>query len=184
MSRSGRAVRGVATGRRRGFTLVEAVAAMAVLGALGSVSSGVIMSAVGSYRDAAVTAQLHEEVSSAMEVVTRQLRVIPQAVSGGADISAVTPTSIAYGTSSLTLSGTDLVWVNAGGAPVTLLSDVSGFALACFDGTNTAMNASLTGAECATVRRVSVTITLARDGRSDSVRSKVFLRGFVQGSMP
>jgi prepilin-type N-terminal cleavage/methylation domain-containing protein len=169
---------------RAGFTLVEAIAAMAVLGALGSVSSGVIMSALGSYRDAAVTAQLHEEISGAMEVVSRQLRAIPQAAGGGADISAVTPSSISYGTSSLTLNGTDLVWVNAGAPGVRLLAGVSGFTLACFDGTNTPMSATLTGAECAPVRRVAVTITLTRDGRSDSVRTRVFLRGFVAGSMP
>jgi prepilin-type N-terminal cleavage/methylation domain-containing protein len=173
------------TGRtRRGFTLVEAIAAVTVLGTLGSVASAVIFSAVQSYRDACVVAQLHEEGSSAMEVVARQLRVIPQALSGGPDISAVTPSSIVFGTSSLTLSGTDLVWVNAGGGPVTLLSGVSAFVIECFDGSNVAMAGTLTGSECAGVRRISVTITLSRDGESDTIRTRVFLRGFIEGAIP
>lgn len=179
MNRTRRTNRG-----RGGFTLVEMIAAMAVLGALGTVSSGVIFAAVRSYREAAVTAQLHEEASSAMEVVARQLRMITQSVSGGADISAVTPTSIAYGTSSLTLTGTDLVWVNAGGSPVTLLSDVSGFTVSCFDGTNTALASTLAAADCVTIRRISVSVTMTRDGQSETIRTKMFLRGFVMGTMP
>ena len=47
--------------RPRAFTLPEAIATMAVLGVLGSVSSTLIYTAITGYRDTAVQAQLHQE---------------------------------------------------------------------------------------------------------------------------
>jgi len=59
---------------RRGFTLVELIATMTILAALGSVVSLVIATSVDGYTRAATTAQLNSEISVALEMVTRAVR--------------------------------------------------------------------------------------------------------------
>jgi prepilin-type N-terminal cleavage/methylation domain-containing protein len=168
----------------RGFTLVEAICALTVLSVMGSVSSGLIFAGVRGCRDAAASAQLHEEASVAMEVMMRQLRAVAKTASGNPDIPAVTPSSIAFGASSFSASGGDLTWVDSGATGVTLVSNVSGMTVQCYDGNNAALAGSLSGSACNAIRRVSVSLTLTRDGVSETVRSRVFLRSFMQGVAP
>jgi prepilin-type N-terminal cleavage/methylation domain-containing protein len=168
----------------RGFTLVEAICALTVLSVMGSVSSGLVFTAIRSCRDAAASSQLHEEASVAMEVMMRELRGVDLTGSGAPDISAVTPASISYGTSAFSASGGNLTWVDAGAAGVTLVSGVSAFEVRCYDGTNTELDGTLSGAGCAAIRRVSVSLTVTRDGVSETVRSRVFLRCFMEGVAP
>jgi prepilin-type N-terminal cleavage/methylation domain-containing protein len=174
-------------GRRRGFTLVEAVAAMSIIAALGSVGSAFIYSGISSARNAYASLQLHEEASSALERIVRELRRIPLDGSAGTiapTISAVTATSISYGTnSSLTLNGGSIVYVDSGTPAATLLSGVTSFDIQCSDESNTPMNASLSGSACYPIRRIQVTITCARDGISETVRTRVFIRGAMKGGV-
>jgi prepilin-type N-terminal cleavage/methylation domain-containing protein len=167
-------------GRRRGFTLVEAVATIVVLGALGTAASSILLSATDSYLDAATAAQLHSEASIAMDRAVREVRKIAldsSATSIAPDIDSVTASSITWDTtSSLSLSGTNLMLAVSGGAAAVLQSDVTAFTVQTYNESNTALGTSLSGSGCDPIRRVSLTITVSRGGVTHTVRSKVFVR--------
>ena len=171
--------------RRRGFTIVETIAVMSILGIVGSVSSLLIYSGVASYRGAAVLAQIHEEEATAMARLAVEFRKIPLDGTAGSmapQISSVTATSIAWSTSySLTLSGTQLRLVEAGGATSTLLDNVTAFSIQCYDEGNAALGASLSGAACYPIRRITVSFTVSRQGTTDTLRTKFFIRSTMQG---
>lgn len=169
----------------RAFTLVETIAVMAVLAVIGSLSSGLVYSAVGSYKDAAAEALLHEDAATAMTRLAVELRRIPLNSAAGTMaplISSVTATSMAWNSNySLTLSGGQLQLVEAGGAATVLLANVTSFTIQCYDESNAAMAASLSGPACYPIRRISVSVTVSRLGRTDTIRSKFFIRSTMKG---
>jgi hypothetical protein len=175
-------------GSRRGFTLVEAVAAMSVLVAVGSVSSTIVYSAVNGGRAAYASCQLNEEISSAMERIVHELRRVGLNSSAGStapNITAVTAGSIGFGTSSsFGLSGTTLNFVDSGASAVALLTGVSAFSVSCYDESNAALGASLSGSTCYPIRRVQISITCTRDGVSETLTTRVFVRGAMSGGVP
>ena len=69
-----------------------------------------------------------------------------------------------------------------GGAAVVLLSDVTALSVQTYDEDNTALAATLTGAQCDPIRRVYVEVTMQRSGVSQSLSSKVFLRSTMRGN--
>ena len=170
----------------RGFTMIESIAAIVVLAAIGSVASTILLSAADGYADAATTAQLHVESTIGLGRVVREIRKIP--LDGGAvgiapDIDSVTASSITWSTnSSLTLSGSDLMLTLSGGTPAVLLSDVSAFSVATYDESDAALAASLSGAACDPIRRVEITGTLLRYGFSETLRTRVFIRSTMAGA--
>ena len=48
--------------RHRGFTLIESMATVSVLGILGSIASFMILNSVSGYTEAATAAQLHADM--------------------------------------------------------------------------------------------------------------------------
>jgi prepilin-type N-terminal cleavage/methylation domain-containing protein len=176
--------------RRRGFTLVEAIAAMTIISALGSVTSALIYTAISSYRSSYTVAQLHEEISTALDRVSRRLRDVELNAAAPAgtiapNISNVSASSISFsGSSSLTLSSGSISFVDAGAPAVTLLSNVSSFSVQCYDESNAAMGATLSAAACYPIRRIAVQITCQRDGVTETVRTRVFVRSTMQGGSP
>lgn len=174
--------------RPRAFTLVELIVALTILAVVAVLASGVIWQGVTACRDGATAPQVHAELSGALERITRELRAIPQragAPSAVPDISSITPTSISWSTgSSLSLSGTDLLLAIGGGAPCVLLRDVTALSIGGLDQEAHALAATLTGSECDPVQRVSVSITQAREGISDSLQVTVFIRSLMQGASP
>ncbi len=175
---------------RRGFTLIEMVATVVIIGTLGSVASGVIYQASRTYTQAALSAQVHEELASGLDRIDRALREIaiksPYA-SSAPNIVSLTAASMTYNTSSVltyTASTGDITLSESGGPTGTLLRGVSAFTLQAFDESNAAMAASLSGSACDAIRRISVSITLTRDGVSQTLRTKVFLRALLKGGAP
>lgn len=162
---------------RRAFTLMEAIATMAVLAIVSTVLSGVVWAAVRSFDEGAESARMHSETSIAMERMTRDLRAVPLAPSGKPDISSLAESSITWdsATRSLSLDGGDLV-LTVDGAPAVLLADVSAFQVRAFDASNTPLATTLSGAETEPIRRLSLELTTARGRASATVRTKVFLR--------
>lgn len=174
--------------RRRGggFTLVELIVAMVVLTALATVASGLVLTMADSYYDVATTAQLHAELSVAMDRAVRELRQIPfDADAGGvaADIDAVTATSITWDDDySLTLVGDNLMLTIDGGAAAVLMADVTTFEVQTYDESNAALAATLNGAACDAIRRIRLTLTAQRYGVSDTLRTRVFVRSTLAGA--
>ena len=172
----------------RGFTLVEAIATMVVIGVLGSVSSSLIYSGVRAYRDAAGQAQLHEEMSTALESITRALRGIP---AGQVEpfaipsVTAVQPSSINWGTAArLWLNGSSLQLQEDGAAAYTLLTGVTAFSVQTYDEAGAALAANLNATASQSVRRVQVQITATKDGVTETLRTKVYIRCTMEGALP
>jgi Tfp pilus assembly protein PilE len=172
--------------RGSGFTLVETIATITILVTLGSISSGVLWSALDAYSDAAVRAALHSETSVGMERIIRELHGIDKKAVGVApEISDVTPTSITWNTSnSITLSGDQVLLVDGGGPARVLLDEVTTLTIQTYDESDAAMASSLSGAACDAIRRISVEVTLQREGVTETLRTKMFVRCTMAGAAP
>jgi prepilin-type N-terminal cleavage/methylation domain-containing protein len=172
--------------RRRGFTLVEAITAMALVATLGSVSSMIIYTGITGYRDAAMRAQLHTEISAAFDRVTRALWSMGRNTSASVvapNITSVTATSMTWDTNwSLSLSGTQLMLSEAGATARPILNNVTSFSVQCYDESNTALAASLSGAATQAVRRIQLQATVSRHGQAETLRTRVFVRACMSGA--
>lgn len=170
---------------RRAFTLIESMATVTILAITGSLASFLILEAVDSYTDAGNSAQLHTELSIALDRCTREIRAIPLATGGGIapDIDGVTATSMDWKDAdseaySLSYNSTDheVLLAVDGGAAAVLLSDVTSFAVTTYDQDDDPQASTLTGAQCDPVRRVLLEVTVERSGVSESLRAKTFIR--------
>lgn len=176
---------------RRGFTLVEAVCTMVVVGVLGVATSGLVLSASDQYLSAASRGAIGSGLSSAMERIAIELRQIPAAPGVSptrADLRGVTPTSVLWNDAtaverSLELSGSQVV-LSEGRNQYVLLNDVTAFSVAAFDESNAALAGTIAIADIAPVRRLEVAITVSRGGCSETLRSRFFLRSVVEGGSP
>lgn len=165
---------------RAGFTLIEVVATIVILASVASVASNILLTAGDGYLDAATRAQLHSELSMALDRLVREVRQIDldnDADDIAPDIDSTAANALAWHSDcSVSLDGSTLELVIDGGDAETLLTDVSGFTVQTYDEDNSALAASLSGDNCDPIRRVSVTITLSRYGVSETLRTKVFIR--------
>jgi len=175
----------ISRARARGFTLVEAIATITIIATIMAVVSRVIFVSVDAYAAATTRAELNAALSSAMERVCAELRQIPL-VSGGSaapDLASVSATSITWSTNStLALTRSNLTLAIAGGSASTLLNNVTALSLTCYDESNAALAATLSGSACTPVRRVEITLSSQRDGITETLRTRVFLRSQIAGS--
>jgi prepilin-type N-terminal cleavage/methylation domain-containing protein len=171
---------------RRGFTLVEMVATIAVMAALGTVASTTVLSALNSYLSASTRAQLHTEISMAVDRIVRELQntQLDTSVSGVApDIESVSASTITWNDDySLTMSGGQILFTENGAAAAPILNDATSFGVQTYDESNAALGASLSGSSCDSIRRVRITITMQRNGIAETLRVKVFLRCTMEGA--
>jgi prepilin-type N-terminal cleavage/methylation domain-containing protein len=176
--------------RRRGFTLIESMATIAVLGALGSTASFLILDAVDDYTDASLSVQLHAEMSIALDRAMRELRKIElDATASGVapDLDSMIINWITWTDSSgnayqLGKAGTELQLEVAGGGLATLLTDVTAVTFTIFDEDNVNLGAVCAAATCDPVRRISLDVTTSRSGVSQSLRFKAFIRSTMSGA--
>lgn len=171
---------------RRGFTLVEAVATIVILGSVMAVCARVISAATSAYTSASTRAELHSELTVAMERMMFELRScrISQGGTFAPDVSSVGANSIVWNTPSgsrgLSVSGGSLL-LTIDGTAATLMTGVTSFAVQTYDQSNIALGSTLNGTECVPVQRVEITLTGTRQGIVETLRSRIFLRCTAQG---
>ena len=171
-------------GTRRGFTLMESMATVAVLAILGSLTSFLILDAVDGYTDASTSAQLHTELSIALDRAAREIRMIEIdsfATGIAPNVTDVTPTTIIWtdidvDSYLLQLLDSDLVLQVDSGPAAVLLANVTAFSVTTYDEDNSQLAASLTGDSCDAIRRVALEVTVERGGVSESLRTRTFIR--------
>ena len=182
------------SGRRRGFTLIESMATVVVLGVLGSAASFLIIDAVDGYTDAATRAQLHAEMSIALDRAMREIRKIEldsDAVGEVApNITSISATSIQWEDAAadqyeLLKSGSELQLKVDGVGPATLMTDVTGLTITGYDDGGPLPadpDTVVASCPCGTIRRIAVDVTAERGGISESLRFKVFIRSTMSGA--
>jgi prepilin-type N-terminal cleavage/methylation domain-containing protein len=171
---------------RRGFTLIETIATIIILGIVATIASQTILVAMDGYIRGSTQSQLHSELSTTLERIEREIRKIPIKTGYGSiapNITSVTASSIAWtGGFNLYLNGSQLMFADAGAAAAVLLEDVTGFTVQTYNESNAALGASLSGSACDPIRRISITVTIQRSGITETLRTKVFLRNTLDGA--
>ena len=69
-----------------------------------------------------------------------------------------------------------------GGTSQLLLEDVTTFDIACYDQNNNDLGATLSPPATDDIRRIEFTITLTREGVSQTLRTKVYMRSLMEGT--
>lgn len=176
-------------GRRssaRGFALVEAISAMVILGTIASVTAGIIWRGAESYQSVATDTELFGELAAAMDRVERTLRELPGKGGAKANLNGVAASSVQWTSGatacSVSLVGDQLLMTSDSSGSMVLLAGVTDLAIQTYDASNGALTGPLSGAALDAVQRISVSITIARNGRSATLRSKVFLRCCSEGA--
>lgn len=170
---------------RHGFTLVEAIAGIVIVTILGTIASTLMAAGMSAYTGAAVRARLQQNGSTGLEFISALLREIPADPDSSElapDITSVSATSITWSTSSLSLSGTTVHYVQEGGPPLVLLTGIASINFACFDESNTPLPAALSGHVTQAIQRIEVTLTLQDRGATEVVRTRVFVRSLMTGA--
>jgi len=151
---------------------------------IGGVASTILWTAIRSFSQGSMVEQLHVDASIAAEQIIRHIRNIPKKADDPApDISSVSPQAMTWNTNyTLSLDGSRLLLSEDGGAARVLLADVEAFSLSAYDENNGPLGASLSGSGCDAVRRVRIQLTVHREGISETVVTKVFIRSLISGS--
>lgn len=172
----------------RGFTLVETIATIVVIAIVAGMASRLISEGSREYSDAAVRSLLNKQLSTALDRLVTEFRQIGQDTSSGTapDISSsFAATSMTWNTltSSRTVSfnsGTGIVQLSgAAAANSTLLSGCTAFTLAYADKDNATVSP---GGSAPSIRRITITITVAQGSITETLRSKVYIRSMMIGS--
>ncbi len=174
----------------QGFTLIEMIATMVVISILSAFASTIILNGSDGYLDASATAELHTELSVALDRIVREVRRIDPdtaAGPGAPNIDSVSETSMVWRDADddlyrLELTGSALTLAVDGSVPRTLLTDVTGFSMQARDDADAALPSLLTGGACDAIRRVEVSISLTRFGVTETLGAKVFIRSTMEGA--
>jgi prepilin-type N-terminal cleavage/methylation domain-containing protein len=169
--------------RGRGFTLVEAIASIVIIGIVGLVASRLVVTASAAIEGTARRAELSGMLNAAMERAMIELRNI-DAAAGVPVITSPSTSSISFtvGGSSrqLSHSGTTVSLTGAAASGAALATDVTTFTLTYYDRDNATIASP--AASISSIRSIQLTMTATRGGVSETLRSRVFIRSLSSGS--
>lgn len=162
-----------------GFTLIEALASIVVLGIIGSIASTIVVEATDSYIENSEQVDLDADLFGVMERLHKELIGIPSP-GGHPSIDRVRASSIRWTNG----GGQRVVMRHRGkrleavvdGTAATLFDGVTQFTVRCFDEGNKPLGTTLSGKACRPIRRVEVRITGSRNGITRSLRTRAFIR--------
>lgn len=181
----------------RGFTLVELVATMAIVGVIGTVLAGVILRAAEANTKTGARGDLYADASTAMDILVRKFRSTP--IRGGSnpgcgsilsfDNNLVTwddQSQLEFTSGSIKLrdvAGGDPV----GLSPVEVLGGVTSFTLTPKDKDDanvftTYGGGPLDNKQSEDITRVVIQFTVSRHGHSVTLRSRAFIRANISGT--
>ena|SRR3989338_1357498 len=156
--------------RQRGFTLVELILVMVLIGAIFAVGSIILLRALDSYQYTTERAALLERSRYCVDRVVREFQLL-----GTGDLTNVGATSIQFvddlgNNTSFNLNGTDLRRGND-----VLCSNVTNLAFTCYNSTG-----GVTGSAVQT-RRLRIDLTVQGGGTAGTVvlRGEAFMRGMM-----
>ncbi len=173
---------------RRGLTHIELIASITIMSVLATVGSGLIWQGVVACRGASCAPQVHSEACAALERLVREIRCIelrPGEATPAPNIASMSATSMSWNSGdALALDGTDLLLTEDGGTPRVLLRNVQSLVLDATDQSGVTLALPRNGSACDSVRSISITLSVAREGVSDTLRTSVFIRSLVTGAAP
>ncbi|MFG0331089.1 MAG: type II secretion system protein [Phycisphaerales bacterium] len=174
----------VRTSRTRAFTLIETLSVIVVLGILGSITATLLIENVDAFSDASVHSRIHADGSVTLDRIVRGIRAIdPDPADSDAPYITVAESGRLEWENGKVLerTGTTLSIQTDGANLDVLATDVTAFSLAYFDEDNAALlsGGAVPAADLPTIRRVSISLTITRDGRSESLRTRVFIRSMI-----
>ena len=156
---------------------------------IGGVASRIAFQSFQALNDTSTRSDLHDQLSSAMERISTELRTIeiqPGATPIAPDINAATASSLSFNAGSspraLALDGTNLRLTGQLGSDATLAGNMSSFIVQCFDGANVPLPSVPSPSELAAARRIQITLVGSSGGVSETLRTKVFIRCMACGS--
>lgn len=171
--------------RPRGFTIVELLGAIVITAIAGVTAARLVNHATIDLRDASVRCALSQDVASALDRISMELRATAlNTTTRGPDISAMTSTSVTLSNGfNVTFYDASLSAVGRieltmpGETSARLLSGATSFSISPRDASGTAIALPITSAAgAASVRRLVITISAARAGASETLRTTIFLR--------
>lgn len=171
----------------RGFTLVEMLGAMTIVGVAGLAATTVATRAVADVRDASTAWSLHQDTAAALDRIVQEVRAVAKdATTGGPAVSLLSATQITLASGvgiqfiDATGSTPGRIDLTSGGTTSTLLSNVTSMSVSVLSGTGTALPLPLsTALAAATARRITITLSATRNGVTETLRTSIYLRSLA-----
>lgn len=170
-------------GRRGAFTLVELISTIVISSIVCGSAATLLWNAAQQRSEIAARGDLVDIGSVALERMVRHLRDITQnecignptpCLNGNAQVSTAGAAQIRWGNYGFRQSGTELQMTTDNAANwYTLASDLSSLQLIYYD----RLGATTTTA--ASIRRITITLTLARANQTVALRTGLYLRNFM-----
>ncbi len=175
---------------RAGFTLIELVVSISVSVIICGTSGSLLWNATQQRSEVSARAELIDQGASAMEIMARYLKEIPQnecsgnptpCLAGHAQVSSASTTQILWGTYGFRKSGSTLQMTsNSGTTWYTLCTDVSALAFTYYNRTSQNLLALASpNDEPQNMRRITISLTLNRTNQTAKLQTGVFLRNFM-----
>lgn len=169
--------------RRPGFTLIELVIAICAGGIISMVAGTLLLEASWTLAAASQRAKLADQSARAVEQVLRYVREIDQdaALTGLAQITTANTTDLRFGVYGFRLTGTTLeMSIDTAASWQPVCNAVSTLTFRYYDKNGSQLSGvPLSSTDRANVRQVSVELIVGSLNTNHRVRSRVYLRNFM-----